>query len=282
MSTVAILGAGDIAGATARALAAGDRQSRILIVDAAAAVAQGKALDIQQTGAVDRFHTRLEGTEDLSRLTGCRICIVADRFGRESREWQGEDGLALMNRISGYLGDAPLVFAGSSQSDLIAAAAREARIERTRLIGSATEAFASAVRAIVAAEARCSPGEVMLTVLGVPPDGFVIAWSEASIGGYALHHVLNQVQTLRIEARAARLWPPGPYALGAAAARVAAAMLDSSRAACAVLTVLNGEFGVRNGVGAMPVLLSRRGIAHMRTPSLTPRERVRLETALGA
>jgi L-lactate dehydrogenase len=173
-----------------------------------------------------------------------------------------------------------VVFAGAQQGDLIATTHREAGVERNRLVGSAPEAFSAAVRAIVAAEARCSSGEVMLTVLGIPPAGFVIPWSEASIGGYALHHSLEQVQLLRVEARAARLWPPGPYALGAAAARVTEAMLDSSRAAFPVMTILDGEFGVRDRVGTMPVLLSERGIVHRRTPSLNPRERVQLETAL--
>src|SRR5687768_1472451 len=61
------------------------------------------------------------------------------------------------------------------------------------------------------------------------------------IGGYSLERVLDQVQLNRIEARLARLWPPGPYTLGIAAARVTEAMLESSRATFAVLTMLGGE-----------------------------------------
>jgi malate/lactate dehydrogenase len=161
-------------------------------------------------------------------------------------------------------------------------ASREVSIPRARLIGSAPEALASAITAIVAMEARCAPGEVRLTVLGTPPNGFVVPWSEASIGGYALDRVLSQVQLSRIEARAARLWPPGPYTLGTAAARVVEALAGSSRRSFSVLTVLGGEFGVRNRVGAVPAHLSARGIVHTRVPALSTRERVQLETALGA
>jgi malate/lactate dehydrogenase len=123
---------------------------------------------------------------------------------------------------------------------------------------------------------------VRLTVLGTPPNGFVVPWSEASIGGYALDRVLSQVQLSRIEARAARLWPPGPYTMGTAAARVVEALAGSSRRSFSVLTVLGGEFGVRNRVGAVPARLSAQGIVHTRVPALSTRERVRLETALGA
>jgi malate dehydrogenase len=150
------------------------------------------------------------------------------------------------------------------------------------LIGSAIEALASAVAAIVAMEARCSPTEVAVAVLGTAPASFVVPWSDASIGGYALERVISQVQLRRIEARVARLWPPGPYALGAAAARVVEAMLQDSRKSYNVETLLGGEFGVRDRVGVVPALLASDGVAHTRVPALNTRERVRLDIALGA
>lgn len=280
--TVAIIGAGDLGGAVAHATASRDRVGRVLIVDASGKVAAGKALDIQQSGPVAGFHTALEGTDDISRVTGCGVCVIADRAGQGSGEWNGEDGLAMLTRLAPYLGDAPVVFAGSSQAGLLGHAARESGIPRGRLIGSSPEALVSAVAAIVAMEARCAPGEVSLTVLGTPPAGFVVLWSEASIGGYAIDRVLSQVQLARLEARAARLWPPGAYTLGAAAARVTEAILHSSRRSFSVLTLLGGEFGVRNRVGALPALLASPGIVHTRVPALTTRERVLVETALGA
>ena len=282
MTTVAIIGAGDLGGATAQALASRDRAGRVLLVDTAGKVAAGKALDIQQSGAVEGFHTILEGTDEESRVTGADVCVIADRAGQPASEWQGEDGLATLTRLAPFLSDMPIVFAGASQVDLLAMAAREASIAPARLIGSAPEALASAITSIVAMEARCAPGEVRLTVLGTPPRGFVVPWSEASIGGYALDRVVSQVQLTRIEARAARLWPPGPFTLGTAAARVVEAILQSSRRSFSVLTLLGGEFGVRNRVGAIPALLAARGIVHTRVPVLSTRERVLLETALGA
>ncbi len=284
--TVAIIGAGELGGAIAHAVATRDRVGRVLIADAAGKVAAGKALDIQQSGPVLGFHTTLEGTDDMSRITGCSVCVIADRAGQTSSEWrsewQGEEGLAMLTRLAPYLGEAPIVFAGTAQADMILLAAREARIPRGRLIGSAPEALVSAIAAIVAMEAQCSPGEVSVTVLGTPPGGLVVLWSEASIGGYALDRVLSQVQLTRLAARTARLWPPGAYTLGAAAAGIVDAILQSSRRSFSVLTVLGGEFGVRNRVGALPALLGLAGVVSTRTPALTTRERVLLETALGA
>lgn len=281
-TTICIIGAGELGGAVADALARAERVDRVLIVDEAGQVASGKALDIQQSLAIDGVHTRLEGTGDFSRVTASAACVLADRMGRPSTEWQGEDALALITRLDGYLGPAPIVCAGIAQASVIQLASREAGIARERLIGSSPEALVSAARAIVAMEALCSPSEVSLTILGTPPSGFVVPWSEASIGGYALERVLTQVQVTRVEARVARLWPPGPFALGAAAARVANAIAGSSRRAFSVLTMLGGEFGVRGRVGTLPAVLSTSGIVQTRVPSLNTRERVRLETALSA
>src|SRR5688500_11717420 len=118
MSTVSVIGAGELGGAVADALARADRVSRVLIVDAAGAgkVAAGKALDIQQSGAVKGFHTRLEGTDDQTRIIGSSVCVIADRFA--GPEWQGDEGLALLNRLLPMLGATPIVFAGAAQGDL--------------------------------------------------------------------------------------------------------------------------------------------------------------------
>jgi len=280
MTTVCIIGAGELGGAVAQALARGAQVGRVALVDTAGNVASGKALDIQQSGAIAGFHTRLSGTDDFTRVTGCDVCVLADRVGPPASEWSGDEGLAMLTRLTPFLAEAPIVFAGSSQSELLRLMVGEGGVRREQLIGSAPEAMASAVKAIVAMEGRCSPAEINLTVLGAPPAGFVIPWSEASIAGYSLERVLSQVQLTRLEARIASLWPPGPYALGLAAARVTEAILTSSRRAFSVLTVLGGEFGVRGRVGTLPVLLSTTGIVQARVPILNTRERVQLENAL--
>jgi malate dehydrogenase len=281
MASIAIIGAGALGGAVAQALAARDRVSRVMLVDSAADVAAGKALDIQQSGAVSGSHVRLEGTDDLSRVVGSAVCVIADRYGPPEAEWSGDDGLSLLRRLLPWAETTPLIFAGATQAGLMLAARREHHVRRAALIGSAPEAFASAMRSMVALEAACSPSEVSLAVLGVPPTGLVVPWSEAAIGGFPLERTLTPVQLSRLEARAPRLWPPGPYALGMAATAAAEAVVTSSRRALSLVTVLDGEYGVRNRLGSMPALLDSSGVARVRVPTLSTRERVLVETALG-
>ena len=281
MSTVAIIGAGEIGGAAAYALAAGGHTRRVVIIDDSRDAAAGKALDIQQAGAIKAFHTRLEGTDDAGRAVGCDVCVIADGFGGGAEPAAGE-ALLRVRQLAKYAGDAPIVFAGAAHADLLATIAVEDNMPRRRLIGSAPEAVASAITAIVAMEAECSPSDIMLTVLGTPPDGLVVPWSEASIGGYALQQELPQVTLARLDARVKALWPPGPHALGTAAAHVVNALLSSSRRFFSVTTQLEGEFGVNRRPGIVSARLGAGGIRHIRLPELTTRERVLVQSALGA
>ena len=280
MSTVAILGAGELGGATAHALAERGCVSRVLLIDPHGQVAAGKALDIQQAGAISASPTRLEGTTDSTRVAGCNVCVVADRAGPAAAEWRRDDSLDTVARFARDAATAPLVFAGSGQESLMRALAVETGIARRRLIGSAPEALAAAVRAMVAMEAGCSVTEVSLSVLGRAPRAIVVPWVEASVAGYALEKVLTQAQLARVEARLARLWPPGPYTLGLAAAEVVDAIVRWSRRPRCVTAVLDGEFGARGQAGAIPAYLGPSGIERTSVPVLNTRERVQVEAAL--
>jgi malate/lactate dehydrogenase len=121
MSTVAILGAGELGGAVAHAVASSGMARRVVLVDPLGQVAAGKALDIQQAGAITAFRTRLAGATDPTQAIGCHVCVVADRAGASSSEWRRDDGLEAVARLAHDTGRAPLVFAGTSQESLIQA-----------------------------------------------------------------------------------------------------------------------------------------------------------------
>ena len=69
MREVAIVGAGELGGLTAHALARRHAAQVVRIVDDMGRVAEGKALDITQAGAVERFSTTVVGATDLSAIS---------------------------------------------------------------------------------------------------------------------------------------------------------------------------------------------------------------------
>ncbi len=98
MQAVAIVGAGELGGAVAHVLARRDVVRSITLIDESGRVAAGKALDITQAAPVEGFATELSGSTDVSTAAGAAVVILADRSG--GGEWQGEDGLLLLKRLS--------------------------------------------------------------------------------------------------------------------------------------------------------------------------------------
>jgi malate dehydrogenase len=283
VSTVAILGAGDIGGALARELAALDVVSRIVIVDDLAGVAAGKALDVAQSGPVERYHTTLSGTNDVAAVVGAKAIVIADRAGSSGPlEWADDAGLALLKRAAGLNQAAFVLCAGAKQAAIIEKGVNELGLSRMRLLGSAPEALRSAVIAITAAEAQASPSDISLSVLGRASGNVIVPWDEASIAGRCATNVLNAAQLARLDARIARLWPPGPYALGTAAARLVRSALTRSPRIHAAQVAVTRDEGLPGRSAMMPVTLNPAGIAALVPPSLSTRDRVRFETAMRA
>lgn len=275
MHTVAILGAGDLGGALARTLAAGDAVSRILLVDEARGVAVGKALDIRQTGPIESYDTAVDGTDEADRVAGADLVVLADRHG--AGEWSGEAALQLLDRVARLAPAAPLVLAGARHHEVMAAAVGELRIARARLVGSAPVAAAASARALAAPAIDASPVDVAIPILGVPPH-WVLAWGQASAGGSPIDQMPPHLAA-RVEQLVAAGWPPGPYSLASAAAAVIRAALTGARRrfCCFAATPFGG---VQPVVFAMPVTLGPRGVASIRLPELTPRQRVALESSV--
>ena len=281
MATAVILGAGDIGGALARQLAALDIVNRIIIFDDLANVAAGKALDVAQSAPVDGYHTAMSGTSDAAAVVGADVVLLADLAGTPAVEWKDEAGLALLKRVAGLNQRTPIVCAGTAQSSVIERGVNELGISRMRLFGSAPEALRSAVIAIVALEANASPSDISLSVLGRPSQ-VIVPWDEAAIAGRSATAVLSAAQLARLDARIARLWPPGPYALGSAAARIVRTALTRTPRVHAAMVAVTRDEGVPGRSAMMPVTLAPSGIATLVAPALSSRDRVRFETAMRA
>jgi malate/lactate dehydrogenase len=302
MSFVAIIGAGELGAAVAARLAARDRAGEVRLVDPAGGgtIAAGKALDIQQSGPIEGFRTRVTAEADVRAAAGARVVIVADGAGA-SKEWQGDEGLSLIRQLWAVAERDRTVFlcAGAAHRQLIERSVAELKVDPRRICGSAPGALESAIRALVAADVDGSPDDVRLELTGTPPRRAVIGWSAATIRGASVTSALPAHRLQAIADHVPALWPPGPYALASAAARVVEALAAGSlrRHTCYVALTTDftdntttdsadsGELAnlLRSGRGrvlAMPVRLGVGRVEAILEPSHSPQERTRLETAL--
>ncbi len=277
---IAIVGAGEIGGAAARALALRARVDVVRLIDERESIAAGKALDLMQSGPVRGSDTRVEGMADVGGASGAAAIILADQAG--SAEWSGEAGLGVLRRLlnAGCLEQTVLICAGSGQRALMQQGFDELGLSRRRVIGSAPEALAATARALVGLEARAASNQVTLTVIGNPPDRMVIPWPEASIGGNSIFSMLTAPQLHQLERRVRGLWPPGHGALGTAAALLGEAAVTGSRRLFSAFVSLDRDNGTKAPICAWPVSIGPTGLERITTPVLTVRDRVVVDEVL--
>jgi malate dehydrogenase len=273
---VVILGAGPVGGALAHRLAERGRARSVLLIDATGHVAAGKALDIRQSGPVQRFDTLVDGATDVLAAVASPIIVLADEAAAGA--WDGERGLALVRQLVRAGTKATLAFACPSQTWLMEAAYRELNVPADRLVGTAASALPSAIKAVAALELGLS--SVELTVAGRPPK-FVVGWSAATVAGSPLSHEIPAHRQLAISGAVGKLWPPGAYAIASATAPIIEALLSGSRRRHAGLTILDGELDAKGAAVLLPLELGRGKVISHHIPALSPQERTEMITGLG-
>ena len=276
MIDVAIIGAGELGGALAHVLACRAIVGRIQLIDPSGQIAAGKALDIRQAGPVEGFSTPVLGSSDISRVAGSALVIIAD----QSKPQPGDDDLLILRQISQLASRAVVLCAGADGRTLVERGVRELGYARTRLVGSAPEALAAAVRALVALQTNGSVRDVALAVLGIPPRNTVINWDDATIGGFAATRVLDEPALRRLSAQVAPLWPPGPHVLAHAATEAVSAICGISRRTLSCFVAPDDTSGRRTRCVALPVRLGPAGVVSVEEPTLSIAGQIALDNAM--
>jgi malate dehydrogenase len=278
MSTVAIVGAGPLGGALAQALARRQRIGGVRLIDPEGRIAEGKALDILQSSPVEPFTTRVTAATSYAAAAGADVIVLADLVA--GGEIAGEPGLAVLRQLTRLETTAPFLFAGGSQRELMTRAIAELRLSPLRLLGSAPLALESAVRAVTAALMDASPADLAIGVAGVPPRDAVIGWDSATAFNRPISEVLAPHHLSSLTSRIPALWPPQPYTLATAAARVAEALADGSRRRYTCFAAIDVTGTGRALVAAVPVEIVKGGIGKTLEPALSRHERTAFENGL--
>jgi malate dehydrogenase len=278
MAQVAIVGGGEVGGLLAHVLARRNITPDICLIDDNGRVALGKALDITQAAPVEGFSATVSGKTELSAVAGASVVAIADAFGAPQQP--ADATMLLLKRVRDLAPASLIVCVGAADCDLVGRGVRELHISRTQLFGSAPEALTGGIRALTAIELNAPATDVALSVLGVPPHHIIVPWDDATVGGFSLTRVLSEPARRRLDSRVAGLWPPGPYALASAAARIIDTIFRGSRRLVTCFVAPDDSAGVRARAAALPVRLGRLGVMDVALPELSARERVRLENAM--
>jgi malate dehydrogenase len=276
MTTVAILGSGDLAATAARRLAERELARRIVMVDPNDGRARGKALDLMQSAPVEGYDVLIEGRAQLGEAGAFDVLLVADPASLDEPA-AGTRPADLMASLAPALGAATLVIAGAHAAPLVEAAVA-AGVARERVLGSAPVALASALRRHLARELEVEPGAVTATVLGAP-GRLVLPQGAATVGGVPVDRLSPTAARRALAAVNART--PGPVALAAAATAAIAALRSSRPSVLPVTAFLAGEYGHRGVAAAVPARLGSGRVLAIVDAALEPVDRVAFDNVAG-
>jgi malate dehydrogenase len=272
MLTVVILGAGEQGATLARRLAGREIASRIVLVDADEGKARGKALDIRQSGPVDRFDADIEGAADPGTIEAPEVLVVADAPEMTEGRTAGETLARLVAKIKPRF-----VIVASARPGAAVDAVLDSGFPADRIAGSAPIAVASAIRRRLAAALEVEVKAITLALLGLPPDVIVVPHASAAVGGAPIEQVRPSAVRQAVQETAGRT--PGPIALAAAAMEVIAALVSPRSTILPVLARGDSTFGLGRATMALPRRVGGWRVGEAVAVALEPYERVALENA---
>ena len=281
-----VIGAGAVGATVAQEVARRD-YADVILVDIIENLPQGKALDINQAGAVLGYEPNVVGTNGYAESSGSDVVVITAGKPR-SPGMTREDLVATNEQIVGSVTqqaveqspDAILIVVSNPLDAMCHVAKNVAGLPKERVLGMAGINDTARFSTFIAWETGSSVKDVTAMVLGGHGDQMVPVVSATVVGGVPLTKL---VSADRIEAMVERTRNGGAelvellgtsawYEPGAAVAQmVDAVMLDEKRVLpCTVL--LEGEYGIDGLYMGVPVKLGAAGVEEVVELELTEEE----------
>jgi malate dehydrogenase len=269
----------------------------VVLVDIKEGLPQGKALDINQMGAVLGYEPNVVGSNGYDETAGSDVVVITAGLPR-SPGMSRDDLVTTNEKIVGAVTeaaikespDAILIVVSNPLDAMCHVAKNVSGWPKERVFGMAGILDTARFSAFISWETRASVKDVTAMVLGGHGDQMVPVVSATTVGGVPL---ASLVSAERIEAMVARTRKGGGelvnllgtsawYAPGAAAAQmVDAVMLDEKRVLpCTVY--LEGEYGIEGLYMGVPVKLGASGVEEIVELELTQQEQGWLEESATA
>jgi malate dehydrogenase len=293
---VTVVGAGNVGTTVAQELARRD-YADIVLVDIIENFPQGKALDLNQAGAVLGFEPAIVGTNGYEETAGSDVVVVTS--GRPRAPGMSRDDLVTTNEaIVGAVTqstieqspEAILIVVTNPLDAMCHVAKHVSGWPKERVFGMAGILDTARFSTFIAWETGSSVKDVTAMVLGGHGDQMVPVVSATSVGGVPLRALLADD---RIEAMVQRTRVGGGeivqllgtsawYAPGAAVAQMVDSVLLDQKRILPCTALLEGEYGIDGLYMGVPVKLGSAGIEEIVELDLTDEERSALVASAAA
>lgn len=294
---ITVVGAGNVGGTAAQRLAE-KNTCDVVLVDIVPGIPQGKALDITQAGPVCGYSTRVVGTNGYDETAGSSIAVITSGIPRKpgmSRdELLGTNAKIVKTVVQELVSRSPniiLILVTNPLDAMVHVARRVSGLPKSRVLGMAGVLDTARLRSFVAEELHVPGTDVQAMVLGGHGDTMVPLVRQTTVGGKP---ITDRLSAERLNALIKRTQDGGAeivgllktgsafYAPSAAAVDMVEAIMNDQKRVLPCAMLCEGEYGLKDVIVGVPVMLGRGGGESIVEYDLTAEERTALQASSDA
>ncbi|MCS6915467.1 MAG: malate dehydrogenase [Myxococcales bacterium] len=297
-SKIALIGAGNIGGELA-ALCARKELGDVVLLDIPEkeGLAKGKALDLEQNGAIAGYDCNIRGTANWADCAGADVVIVTAGVPRKpgmSRDDLLATNLKIMRGVAQGIKDhcpqAFVIVISNPLDAMVWECARITGFPHARVCGMAGVLDSARFQLFLARELGVSVKDVRAMVLGGHGDTMVPVTSYCTVNGVPVRQLISPERLAAIVERTAAgggeivklMGTSAYYAPAAAAVAMAESYLRDQKRLLPCAAYLTGQYGIHDLYIGVPVIIGRGGVERVVEVELTAEERALLERSAAA
>lgn len=295
MDKITVIGAGNVGATVANVIAHKDLAKEVVIVDIKEGIAEGKALDIWQTAAINHFNTRVTGsTNDYLKTKGSGIIVITSGIPRKpgmSRDDLIKTNAGIVKEVTEkavkYSPDAIIIVVSNPLDVMTYAAFKASNKPAHKVFGMAGILDTGRYRSFLANALNVSPVDIHALLMGGHGDTMVPLPRYTSVNGIPVTQLLGKDELDKIVERTKKgggelvnlMGTSAWYAPGAAAAQMVEAIVDDQKRIFPVCAFLDGSYGLKNVYLGVPVKLGKNGVEEIIEIELDKDEQKLLNTS---
>ena len=295
---IALIGAGNIGGELA-ALAARKELGDVWLFDIPdkVGVAQGKALDLEQNGAVLGYDAGIKGTASWDDIAGSDVVIIT--AGVPRKPGMSRDDLLTINlkiirgvaeNLKAKCPNAFVIVVSNPLDAMVYELKKVTGFPRERVVGMAGVLDAGRFQLFLAREAGVSVKDVRAMVLGGHGDTMVPVLSYCTVNGVPVKQLIAADKLAAIADRTRNgggeivklMGTSAFYAPASAAIQMAEAYLRDEKRLLPCAAFLDGEYGYKDLYMGVPVILGGKGVEKIVQIELSGEEKAMLDKSAAA
>ena len=293
---VTVVGAGNVGATCAQVLALRD-YADVVLVDIKEGLPQGKALDINQMGAVLGYEPNCTGSNGYEETAGSEVVVITAGLPR-SPGMSRDDLVQTNEKIVGSVTesvvaqspDAILIVVSNPLDAMCHVAKNVSGWPKERVFGMAGILDTARFSTFISWETGSSVKDVQAMVLGGHGDQMVPVVSATTVGGVPLEQLTTRGKISKMVARTRKgggelvglLGTSAWYAPGAAAAQMVDSICLDQKRVLPCTALLEGEYGVDGLYMGVPVRLGAGGVEEIVKLKLSAAEKKMLRESAAA